>query len=354
MAELTQVRCPVCAAAQDPQDPQGLRCPVCGFSYAFASRFADEEDIRLWLAEAGKRRGQVLESTCLKLAGKPILSFGDRAAAIVLPDEQLIVCGGEKTEKATQLIQAAIGGRHCLLLYRDGHVEARKLGPGVYGQYNVSQWQDVSFLAAGANCSYGVRRDGTVLVSGLPPVRREEIENWTDMSSLAEAEDFVVGLTRQGQLRLLLPAGARSEAMDNFRAKAAQCRDIVAIAAARNFIVALDNRGQPHCLCARPDDAREAAESWTDVVSVAADSHYVVGLTSKGKLLLAGARTALDAGRFDTAQWQNLVTVACSRAGIGAVTLDGRLLLAGNIVGAQALVDEMAPYAGAIAAGLIR
>lgn len=356
MTEIKTPRCPVCGASADSAEKGETTCPVCGAENAFVEFFADPADIPLWREKANKYRAEVVERACKKQFGRSALSLGDRAAAVVTPGSQfLFQSNGDVEDTLTDAVQISFGGRHCLLLFRDGHVEARLIGGrrADQGQSRVEDWSEVTFVEAGANCSYGVRRDGTVLVSGIPPVPSENVVAMKDVRAIAEGEDFLVCLTGAGQLRVIVSAGA-PEGLKTMGKAAEGCRNAVAVEAARGCALALDGNGRVHSFCSEKNDPRLGAGAWRDIAAVAVDSHYAVGLTRKGRLRLAGRESSMDAGRKDAVSWENNVALACAPSGIGAIALDGSLRLAGNIIGTEALKEICRPYAQRIAAAIIR
>ena len=355
MADISTPRCPVCGASAEGSGANGTSCPVCRAPYAFVSFFADPEDVKAWREKAEDYRAKVVERTCRKQLGRSCLSLGDRGAAVVTDRGQFLFAPHGDTElRLKDAVQVSFGSRHCLVLYRDGHVEAASTAytRSDQGQYRVEDWSQVAFVEAGAGCSYGVRRDGSVLVSGIPSVPSEEVVGLTGVKAIAEGEGFVAVLTTAGQLRLLVSASSGDRLRQMQRA-VSQCRNVTAIAAAWGCVLALDSGGRVQCFCADSDDARLGAGAWTDIVMVAVDSHYAAGLTAKGRLRLAGRESVRDSGRKEAAAWENNVALAGTRSGIGALALDGTLRLAGNIIGGSALREAALPCAQQIAAAVI-
>ena len=357
MEDTKMLRCPVCGAFANSTDQNtAAMCPICGAEYPFVKFFADEEDALLWREKTEKHKKEIVEQTCKKQFGRTLLSLGNRAAAVVTSGNQFLFCANDNIEDALMdVVQISFGGRHCLLLFRDGHVESRLTsGESIdQGQCRVEDWSDVIFVEAGANCSYGIRRDGTVMVSGIPPVPSESIITMKKMKAVAEGEGFVVFLSASGQLHMIIPAGAGPD-LKNMQKAVDNCRNAVTVKASKDCVLALDGNRNVHCFCVDDDDPRLGAGTWTDVIMVAADSHYAFGLTNKGKIRLAGRETFMDAGRKDAAFWENNIALACAPSGIGTIALDGTLRLAGNIIGAETLRKACEPYAQRIAAAIIR
>ena len=355
MAEITTPRCPVCGTSAESAKQGETSCPTCGAKFAFVSYFADAEDIVVWQEKAEKHKAETVARTCERQFGRSAFSIGDRAAAVVMPKRQLLFrSGGDTEDKLTDVVQISFGGKHCLLLFRDGHVESRMRGSGWanQGQSRVEEWSDVVFVEAGTNCSYGVRRDGTVLVSGIPPVPSENVIELKDIKMLAEGESFLVCVTTTGKIRLVYSSSPNG--MRDLEQALAECRNAVSVATAQGCVLALDESGRVYCSCVSNNDPRLGASSWTDISVVAADSHYAVGLTKKGRIRLLGREGYMDAGRRDAVKWDGIVALACAPSGIGAIALDGSLCLAGNIIGADALKKAWQPYSELIASSLIK
>jgi hypothetical protein len=238
---------------------------------------------------------------------------------------------------AEDVVQYSMGGRHTLALHRDGTVTATRFSDNDFGQSDVGQLRDITFVLAAAQCSYAVRRDGTVAVCGSSPLRKE-IERWQNVSQLACGDYHVVARTKEGTL--LVAVDAVSHELQEMKAQAETCSDVIRVAAARNYIVALRRDGTVAFFGKKRDPKREV-EQWKDIATIDAEYQYVVGVTRQGQVVLAGQKNDLtDMGRSEAAQWKNIVAVACSRAGIGGLSLDGTLHLAGNVTGAKELCDR--------------
>ncbi len=355
MEDVTTSRCPVCGNTAQITEEDSMTCPVCGAPYAFVKYFADEDDAHSWQDKVEKYKGDMVEKICKKHFARSILSIGDRAAAVVTPRNQFLFCSDNADEDMlTDVSQISFGGRHCLLLFQDGHVEARTTSRNVdQGQCRVEGWHEIIYVEAGANCSYGVRKDGSVLVSGIPPVPSEDIIKQRNIKFITEGDSFVVCQTESGQLKMIIPAGA-NQGLKNMQRAVENCRGAVSVEAAKGCVAVLDGNKEVHCYCTENNDIRLGAGTWTGIIMVAVESHYVVGLTSKGKIRLAGRESVMDAGRKDAVGWENNVALACTPNGIGAVALDGTLHLAGNIIDIETLKQSYKPYAQRIAAAIIQ
>lgn len=75
----------------------------------------------------------------------------------------------------------AAGAEHTVGLKRDGTVVA--VGNNDYGQRNVSDWTGIVAVAAGACHTVGVKRDGTVVTAGWNDDGQCDVSGWTDIGN---------------------------------------------------------------------------------------------------------------------------------------------------------------------------
>lgn len=337
MANTEGWTCPVCGAPR--HDGAGTACAACGFLHAFVRSFADEAAYASWQAEAAQERLLWLQRVQRFWREHRSIAFGRNSAALCTDTAQFYIDGVfGRAEAGTGVLQYSIGDRHMAVLHADGTVSAS--GENEYGQCNVSGMKEIRSVLAAPGCTYAVRRDGKVAVSGStgsPTLALTRpagegcalLEGWENIVQLACGSDHLAGLDRDGMVRVGgYPLSQQAE-MD---AAARQCRRAVAIAAAAgNCTLALHEDGTVTFIGPENDPRRGAAQ-WKHIAAIAAESSYAVGLTEEGRILLAGTvNRVLDMGRSDAAGWKEIVAIACSRSGIGAVALDGELHLAGSI-----------------------
>ena len=89
-----------------------------------------------------------------------------------------------------------VGFYHTVGLRYDGTVLAA--GDNEYGQCEVSDWHDMTQIAAGAYHTVGLRRDGTVAAVGRNTENQCEVAGWTGVKMIAAADYATFGLLEDG------------------------------------------------------------------------------------------------------------------------------------------------------------
>ena len=344
--------CPVCGS---PMSKSGqINCNICGAQYAYSQYFADLNDLETWEKSMNDYKACTTEKTCRSLVGKSIFEAGDRGISFIADDRQLLLQYGSDVFESKDVLQVSFGGRHNLILYKDGHVEAIRISGSVsgVGQYRVTDWKDIVYVEAGANCSYGVKKDGSVIASGIAVLNNEIIEKLKDVKAISESDDFITVLHNSGVLELL-PADGNQEKLERLKNAVDSATDIVTVSSAHGFVIALDRNGRVFSFSSEERDSRLRASGWENIISVGVDSRYAVGLTVQGNIKIAGADTELDSGRKKAEEWKNIIAVSCSPSGIGAISVDGKLMLAGNLTGVDSIIDSWNVYSKGITASVI-
>lgn len=71
-----------------------------------------------------------------------------------------------------------------------------------YGEGNVSGWTDIIAISTCANCTLGLKSDGTVVAVGQNTYGQMDVTNWTDIIAIAAGEYFSIGLKSDGSMVL--------------------------------------------------------------------------------------------------------------------------------------------------------
>lgn len=66
------------------------------------------------------------------------------------------------------------------------------------GQLNVTEWNDIIYIACGQDSTYGVRENGTVLALGNDSNGQQNVSGWTDIVAVAAGDFHVVGIKSDG------------------------------------------------------------------------------------------------------------------------------------------------------------
>lgn len=111
----------------------------------------------------------------------------------------------KENNKNTKVVKVAAGGGyekksgHTVILYDDGSVKA--VGNNSYGQCDVDSWTDIVDIAAGDWHTVGLKKDGTVVVTGdygvLNP-QEEPLSKWEDVVAVSAGRGYTIGLKVDG------------------------------------------------------------------------------------------------------------------------------------------------------------
>lgn len=129
--------------------------------------------------------------------------------------------------------QIAVGENHIVGLKKDGTLVATGLNEE--GQCNVSSWRDITMIAAAHSHTVGLKTDGTVVSTGSNKFGECNTHAWTDVVSISAGGSITFGLTRQGTV---LYAGVNAS-KSNF----SDWNEIVAITTAGQYLFGLQENG---------------------------------------------------------------------------------------------------------------
>ena len=333
--------CPVCGSAIPALMGNDQPCLTCGFAYPGVRQFAGRRSLEAWQQSIADKKKELLRRMIRCCSEQTRFRLNGGNLSLMLPGGPALPDLPESTKGGLWLVNAATKNFYAvvcqyaaadnavrcqLFLTRDGHV--RSVGDNTCGQCNTQDLTDISFVAATAECTYAVTKDGRVHWRGQPVCRdTAQLDAWQGVCRIAAGSYHLAGLTRDGRVLIagdLLDSKVTEEI--------AGWRNVCAVACAGNATIALCRDGSVR-FAGRPGDARAAARNWKDMAAVAIESIYAVGLTKDGKVLLAGSNPNpdLDMGRGEAARWDNVVAISCSRSGIAALGADGTVRLAGNI-----------------------
>ena len=101
-------------------------------------------------------------------------------------------------------------------------------GDNQQGQCNVNNWTDITYIASSFHYVVGLKRDGTVVVTGDDSYFDEqELSHWRNIIAIATGEAHTVGLKRDGTV---IAAGNNNVGQCNV----SDWTDIIAIVAGSN------------------------------------------------------------------------------------------------------------------------
>lgn len=220
--------------------------------------------------------------------------------------------------------------RHLVLRRPDGTAEA--FGRNTYGQCNLSEWTNLSAVAAGNTFSAGLRTDGTVVVAGLLQGKKE-VERWKHIVEISGSEDSLYGLTADGRLVVNSKTSLNEDCL--------QWRSVKTIAAGPYVISALTGDGT--VLSTGLGRTPANITGWNDVRFLVSNQELLLGVKQDGSVTsaLLWADTAAPALE-GLESFQNIVQLTLDYTSCYGVAEDGTLYHAGsNYYGSADCVEEL-------------
>lgn len=210
------------------------------------------------------------------------------------------------------------GGNHTVGLKTDGTVVAT--GYNNAGECNVSEWTDIVDVSAGDSHTIGLKSDGTVLATGENFLEECDVAGWNDIESVSAGYSYTIGLKSNGNVV--------ATGFNRF----GQCdvsgwTDIVAVAAGTWHTVGLRTDGTVVATGSN-DYGQCDLLSWTDIIAVAADGEHTIGLRSDGTVIAAGSNSF---GECDVKDWAEIVAIATGDNFTIGIKSDGTVVHTGLI-----------------------
>lgn len=249
----------------------------------------------------------------------------------------------EDCEEYAQRIKLAhniAGGvGYSLALTSDGHVKSA--GNNNQGQCEVESWEDIISIDGYGECTIGLKKDGTVEVTGkLSQNQKEKISEWNHIVDVAAGELFVVALRSDGTV---LAEGHNGNGQCNLDEW--QAHEVVDIDAGWSFTVGLTDSGEL-LFAGKADklksDYEKDKDAWKDVIKIAASGGesgdnpniqrgggHVVGLKS-GKTVVVIGDDEWKQKQVDDEQWEDIVDIAAGDWYTVARRADGTILITGE------------------------
>lgn len=169
-------------------------------------------------------------------------------------------------------------------LFEDGTVRAELLastGHSDFGENKVEDWHNVAEILPGRFQTLALCRDGSVLSAGKGYGKAYDFSAWRNVTALCQSSGLAAGLCRDGtvfaqQADTCLPVPG-----------VAEWRGIVQIEAGEDFLVGLTSEGTVKvAFCG---EMREfEAGKWRGIRRIAVVEQTIAGLTAEGRVLSAG------------------------------------------------------------------
>lgn len=198
------------------------------------------------------------------------------------------------------------------------------------GYDEVSSWSDIMHIEAINGLAAGLKKDGTIITTGKK-AENYKFEDWTNVTKLVSGK-----CSSMGDQNYVLLAGLKkngtvlvTKAYNGYLDRTKQWRDVIDLAAGHDFLsgVRLDGTVMVE---AQTSGGYESAYSWRGIVKTAAGASHTVGLREDGTVVAVGANSN---GQCDVEEWTNILDIDTGPYYTVGITLDGTLVKAGKIPG---------------------
>jgi len=155
--------------------------------------------------------------------------------------------------------------------------------------YEVQDWTDIISVAVGVDHTLGLKADGTVVAAGNNFRSQCNVSGWTDIVAIAAGDSFSLGLAADGTVMFTGNNWNNLSDVISWKWEAATSPDklIVDIAAGNDHMLALMGDGTVRGKGSNAEGQCNVS-NWKDVVAISANENESVGLTSQGEILFAG------------------------------------------------------------------
>lgn len=285
------------------------------------------------------------------------ISLSDDFIIALRNDGSVLSAGGNSSVGAWQvdsfrgIVKISAGTQHCAALRDDGRVFAA--GYNGKRQCETGTWTDIVDIHAGLEQTYGLKADGTVIMTTASG-ESAFLTGWSGIVSLSGKGDRVYGLTGDGDVYarpheapvasgvekvfcnasyaiFLMQDGSLQFYGDSVYVTAEEVEAWTNVtfvsSCVSNHVVALKKDGTV-VAAGQNQDGRCDVAQWSDIVSVATGSYHTVGLKSDGTVVATGNSAY---GQCDVSDWRNIVAVfACDLLTVG-LKEDGTVVATGSM-----------------------
>lgn len=244
-------------------------------------------------------------------------NVGETAGKVEIPEET----EPETTAPALELTIAPDGmdivdvsRDHVAAVCKDGTVVAA----GMVNEYNecdVATWTDVVKVRTVYGATFGLKKDGTMLVNGDAldaSDDRHGVLEWTNLVDFDVKDHNIVGLKSDGTV-----VGFKNGKTPSVYQ---EWKDVVRVAASKMVTLAVTADGNVLYYGDKGGSYdEEMITAWTDIVDIDICADGVVGLKKDGTVLTAYKK------EIDTSSWQNVIAVAAHEYHVMALSSDGTI-----------------------------
>lgn len=210
------------------------------------------------------------------------------------------------------------GSSHSVVLHNNGTVTA--VGSNDSGQCNVQNWTNIVSVAAGARFTIGLCKDGTVISTG--DQWECNVRTWHSVSAIAAAYGHALALRSDGTVQA---TGYNKYHQCNVSG----WKNITAIAAGGYNSVGLHADGTVIAAGGIVTSAyfQLQLSKWRGITAIAAGFFHIVGLCSDGTVVAVGPNSE---GECDVGHWTDIIAVTAGYGHTVGLRKDGTIVTAGR------------------------
>lgn len=217
----------------------------------------------------------------------------------------------------SQITDIAAGGSHSLGLKEDGTVVAA--GPEGEAFCQVEGWSDIVQVEAGEAVSVGLKSDGTLVMAG-ETAGFEDALNWKQVIAVSLGKDYIAGILSD---KTVTVAGNGIVTQD----KVSGWTDIETVAAADETLFGRKADGSiVRTTYSYGTATKEEMKGLTKVVS---GGGYLLGLREDGTVITWGV-SGKRFGQEDLSGWTDITDIAACEDGAMGLKSDGTVVTAGD------------------------
>ncbi len=188
-----------------------------------------------------------------------------------------------------------------------------------YKAIDVTDWRDLTAVAAGDGHAVGLKKDGTVIAVGSNDHGQCNVSSWTNIVAVSAGGSHTVGLRADGTV---VTAGLN----DNSQCSVSDWKDIVAVSAGAKFTAGLKADGT---VVTSGFNRQEQVSSWNHISGISAGAYHLVGLKTDGTVVAADSSYS-PKPRCKVSGWNDIVAISSGFLHTAALRSDGIVLCTGE------------------------
>jgi hypothetical protein len=220
------------------------------------------------------------------------------------------------TVQCSDVATIAAGANNTVGLKKDGIVVA--VGYNAYSQLNVSTWTNLKAVSAGTSHTVGLREDGTVVAVGYNGYGQLNVSSWSNIKAIAAGAYHTVGLKEDGTV---VAVGYNGYGQLNV----SSWTNIKAIAASAYHTVGLKEDGTVVAV-GYNGYGQLNVSSWTNIKAITAGAYHTVGLKEDGAVVAVGDNFY---DKMNVSSWTNIKAIAAGENHTVGLKEDGTVVAVG-------------------------